>query len=377
MTGAVQDFAGQPFFFKWGCVYITEMKELLDAFNELDYSKGQQVERTYLQILGYPHYENVCSNLLCFFFDTEETHGFSDLFVRSLLECTPQASIIKRHKTEYVDRECTTAINNRVDIVLETETLIIGIENKIYSEIYNDLNDYESYIKKRAMDSDKEPVCILLSMKNNAKATDTTGFYNITYPVFVEKLQQNLGQYILMANTKWIVFFNDVIRTLTDIQGGVKMEISKEILDFFSDNWNSIDELLNAKIEIEHFLKSKAKTIKELVSVSDKYPVKENMQDNKTCCFEYYVEIENSKHTGGTIILDILFDCDAFYLLIGVDDDSSDQKKMLIDFLENNNLAHCQYSFNDLYFQLEKFEVFEYEAVIADKFIELLNIVMN
>jgi len=225
---------------------MADMEELLDAFRKLDYVKEHQAEQTFMQLSGYPHYENVCSNLLCFFFNTEEAHFFNDLFIRSLLECSPQTLYTNEHKTEYIDRECKTDKNNRIDIVIETETLIIGIENKIYSEVYNDLDDYEAYIKKRAMESDKDPVYILLSLKSNAGVTDITGFCNVTYSVFIEHLKQNLGQYLLAADTKWIVFFNDFIKTLEGLQGEIKMDIKKEVLDFFYDNWDGIIEMLDA-----------------------------------------------------------------------------------------------------------------------------------
>jgi len=124
-------------------------------------------------------------------------------------------------------------------------------------------------------------------------------------------------------------------------------------------------------------LKNKAIKIKDLVLASESYPVKEHVLDNKNCSYDYYVEFKDSKHTGGTIILDVYFDCDAFYLLIGVENDSSGQKKKLAKILEDNKLAHHQSSLYDTYFQLEKFEVFERESVIADKFKMLLNVVMK
>ena len=41
----------------------------------------------YFSVSGYPHYENVVSNILSFFFDPEKEHDFGDLWIKSLFEC--------------------------------------------------------------------------------------------------------------------------------------------------------------------------------------------------------------------------------------------------------------------------------------------------
>ena len=38
-----------------------------------------------MEIGGYPHYENVCSNFLAFFFNPERPHGLGSLFLDALV----------------------------------------------------------------------------------------------------------------------------------------------------------------------------------------------------------------------------------------------------------------------------------------------------
>ena len=38
-----------------------------------------------MEIARFPHWENVYSNILAFFLDTDRPHGFGPLFVRSVL----------------------------------------------------------------------------------------------------------------------------------------------------------------------------------------------------------------------------------------------------------------------------------------------------
>lgn len=44
-------------------------------------------EPNYFSVSGYPHYENVISNILSFFFDYNEKHQLGDLWLKSLLNC--------------------------------------------------------------------------------------------------------------------------------------------------------------------------------------------------------------------------------------------------------------------------------------------------
>ena len=235
---------------------MDKLIELLEMFKPLVGSK-QQSEQTLMQISGYPRRENVYSSLLCFFLDTEKEHGFRDLFVRSLLECTSQAVTNRKYHTEYVDTECQTEKNNRVDIVFETDTHVVGIENKIDHVVNNNLCDYEAYIEALATESGKSHICILLTLKENTGAMINELFYHITYKTFIKQIKKNLGQYVVSASTKWIVFLNDFIKTLENLQEVQKMD--KELLSFFNDNWEAVESLLDAQIDLDKFLKNKVK----------------------------------------------------------------------------------------------------------------------
>ena len=55
---------------------------LLDEFNKVPGRISRP--QTFMEIGGYPHYENVCSNFLAFFFDPEGPHGLDSLFLEAL-----------------------------------------------------------------------------------------------------------------------------------------------------------------------------------------------------------------------------------------------------------------------------------------------------
>ena len=66
---------------------MQEIEKYLKFLDELKDIKPVEVkEPTFLDVARFPRYENVISNILAFLFDTR-THGFSDLWLTSLLQC--------------------------------------------------------------------------------------------------------------------------------------------------------------------------------------------------------------------------------------------------------------------------------------------------
>jgi len=57
------------------------LKLLLD-FRALPEAKRN---RTFMEVSGYPHYENVCTNILRFYFDPDGDHGLGDLLISAFI----------------------------------------------------------------------------------------------------------------------------------------------------------------------------------------------------------------------------------------------------------------------------------------------------
>ena len=58
-------------------------KALLDEFRQEVPRRPERLP-TFMEVAGYPHYENVCSNILAFFFDPSKPHGLGTLFLDAL-----------------------------------------------------------------------------------------------------------------------------------------------------------------------------------------------------------------------------------------------------------------------------------------------------
>jgi len=106
--------------------------KLLDDFRALP----GRVERprTFMEIAGYPHYENVCSNILAFFLDPEEPHGLGTLMLDALANAGGRSDANEGvGGSVSVEREVGTEAGNRIDILIESDDRIVLIENKIYA----------------------------------------------------------------------------------------------------------------------------------------------------------------------------------------------------------------------------------------------------
>jgi hypothetical protein len=232
---------------------------LLEKFKTLP----PQVRRlpTLLQLSGYPHYENVCSNILRFLFDTAEVHGFENLMLKSLLQCANQLALAERiTETEGVYREVVTDSGARIDLVIETEELAIAIENKIFHWLHNDLDDYQKFIEHKYQ-AKTERLFVVLSLRSESNLPPS--YINITYEQFLPVVQANVGHHALNANSKYVILLLDFIETIRNLY--MKPTVNEAMFNLIADNEHQIKELSNEHKKLLSQLYGTVSAISELV----------------------------------------------------------------------------------------------------------------
>ena len=113
---------------------------LLDEFRKVP----RRVERpqTFMEIAGYPHYENVCSTFLAFFLKPEGPHGLGSLFLDALMDSVGMADGEEGLGGNVtVEREVGTKKGNRLDILIMPDPHAVLIENKIFAAVANPFED--------------------------------------------------------------------------------------------------------------------------------------------------------------------------------------------------------------------------------------------
>lgn len=241
------------------------IEQIADLFAGLEkLPKAVKREQTFMEIAGYPHFENVCSNILAFYLQPCNNHGFGTLFLDVLATLIDEKIEIDWHGVE-VRREETTENKKRLDLVIKSDKYVIGIENKIYAGLYSPFEEYSNHLKFSY--SSRQVFKVLLSLRHIQPQEELKGFKPIRYEIFFRKILENINSYALATNEPHMTFLRDFIQTMQNLQEVTTMD--RQRLEYFRDNQQNITALLG---EVDGFRKGmwmKTQKLKEIVFVKD------------------------------------------------------------------------------------------------------------
>lgn len=283
---------------------LNKFKTLIDNFNKLP--KSDKILPTYLELSGQPHFENVCSNILAFYFNTNESHGLKDLVLKSFIECIDENILIENDiETISIERELGVDDKKRIDIIVECSDFVIVIENKIYHELINDLFIYEKSIKN--IYPNKKHIFIVLSLKEEKPNNEK--FSPITYEQFFNKLKNNIGSYFVNSNNQYSIFLIDFIKTIENLKQ--KQIMNKEYFNFFIENKSTIEDLIIENNNLKSNLYSKVNSLYSLL------PTNEEIRNcKKRSIYLKHVIFYDFDINESTVALDIVIDLTKIQILL-------------------------------------------------------------
>lgn len=229
--------------------------------------------RTFMEVSGYPHYENVSSNLLAFYFDPKEEHGLGDLLLTSFMSLTTEAGLLDCKTGIKVKTQCSTSAGGFLDLLIEGENFVLGIENKIYHHLHNDLADYAALIAGIGHPQCKKIKAVLSLQPIRESEKLVSGFASYTYSQLWQAVRDRMGRYIHTANPKWLTYLIDFMETTARLSGENKN--TKDMDDFLIQHQELIAKLISEQRRFEHRLNSEVVTLKDILAQSDagrKYP---------------------------------------------------------------------------------------------------------
>lgn len=229
-----------------------------------------ETEDTYLEICHYPNrrFEEICSRLLCFFFDPRKEHKMNDLFISSLMELLNAEVLYDYNQIEIITED--NAEGKRIDLVITCHDFVIGIENKITATLYNQLQTYKKRLEEYSTDKIFKIVLSVfeITKPEEVKLMNDNGFVPITYSQFFETIKRNIGQYISGCNQKYLTHLFDFIQTIENMKSSVYS--NKKLVEYFFDNEQNIKELISAfsqhEKEILNLHKERIIELKEEIS---------------------------------------------------------------------------------------------------------------
>ena len=126
--------------------------------------EGKSRERSIFSVGAKSYFENPTSDLLAFFMDPNEIHGFGTAVLQriagllgvrdNLLDWIPAKEVS-------VEREVTTDQYNRIDILATTPKFALVIEAKVNAPLTNDLQDYKTFVEHHYGNSVENRFCVL------------------------------------------------------------------------------------------------------------------------------------------------------------------------------------------------------------------------
>jgi hypothetical protein len=250
---------------------VDVLKTLFAEFNRLPYSHIS--EPTFMEITGYPHYENVCSNIFQFYLQPQNPHGLESLFLEGL--CALSLDHIPPDlQSAEIQREVITTTGNRIDLVIETASIVIGIENKVFHGVHNNLVDYWDYLE--TISRGRTVHGVLLSLYPVETHTPLHKFKVISYQQYFSYILNAMGKYLLGAKEPYLTFFRDFVQTLENLRRG--SAVNAELLAYLRDNEAQIVALLSEINGLRDEMRRKIKVLGSLIQLDELKSVRQVQQ---------------------------------------------------------------------------------------------------
>jgi hypothetical protein len=237
---------------------IRMFDDLLSKFKQLPEPEFDNFE-TFLEIAGVGDKENVASNILSFYLHPKGKHYFGDVLLQSLCHVAGISTSNNSFNKVEIKRERCTNDRKRIDIFVETEDFIIGIENKLFAGEYNPFDSYECCMKEKS-GGKKKYYGILLSLDERCETKNKSIFKPITYNMLFETFNTFIAKRLLKVDNKYLLHFIDFILTIKHLTVGTYMD--PKLLEYFTNNSDVAFRFYRKSQELVKVLQDKVEILK-------------------------------------------------------------------------------------------------------------------
>ena len=275
---------------------------LLDEFKKVPGRISRP--QTFMEIGGYPHYENVCSNFLAFFFDPEGPHGLGSLFLEALAGSAGVEGVEGGLGGNVsVEREVFTGAGNRIDILIRSDSHAVLIENKIFAAVSNPFEDYAAYLRSLKSESgdaypDENKIKILLTLYRSGEGSEWD-FVNVTHADFAAAVRSALGHHVSGADTRYLTLMLDFLNTLENLGEGTRM--NQEFINLLADRSEEVATFLRGTTDVRSEVKKKALALGERIGLQEHedvllLPWQPNPNHDLVYLLQYRVSIDEDSY---------------------------------------------------------------------------------
>lgn len=219
---------------------------------KLDEAKAFSIpdpEKTFFSIGGRGYFENPVSDVLAFFLNPQEAHGFGTLFLDCFFNSLePEICPESVELVNPPEREVSTEFNKRIDLLLEGDDWVLVIENKIYHHQSNPVTHYEDFVENKY--PKKRPIYVVLSPNGSS---DFDNWKALSYQKFIGVLKENLGNAVIDNQySKWVIFLRDFILNLE--QYAVRSSMDRKAIEFIESDYLGVYEIIKLQKSYVNYL---------------------------------------------------------------------------------------------------------------------------
>jgi len=228
-------------------------------------------ETTFMNICKHSgsRFEEICSRILAFYLQPSNEHGLKDLVLSSFFELIPNTNPFNAyHERISVEREAYKE-GKFLDILVTGKYFALGIENKIGAEVYNPLHIYKKLLREKHENNYGVVLSVRkIEKENERKNIAENGFKILSYEDLFRVVKDKLGRYYSNANSKYVTFLFDFIKTIEDMSISTFFEDPQS--KFFFDHSGKIEVLIdqfnNHTNRVLDVRKSNIATLKDKIS---------------------------------------------------------------------------------------------------------------
>jgi len=221
------------------------------------------------EIAGFPRRETVNSNVLAFYLDKNEEHGFGTLFIKNLLDILGMDENLADSDYE-VFREY-----NFIDLVIGVKSNESGIgdefewaillENKIHHNLHNDLRSYWNSVSVKTGGTkiglvlspwgQNKKQLIIKDESDSEKILSI--FQDVRHRDIVEKVMQNLHHHYLSADNRHLLLLKEYIANIQSMHmQEERFKLGDQQLNIFHQYHEAVEKVLALNAEMnEHVIR--------------------------------------------------------------------------------------------------------------------------
>ncbi|QDK97126.1 hypothetical protein FM020_04165 [Acinetobacter tandoii] len=257
---------------------IYRAENAIQAFKRLPLTKTHR--KSFIEIMGLSHLENVSSKTLAFFMDSKEQHNLNDLVINALFGALGESFPYQIHTKNIVLEERTQ--KGRIDLWVETDEHILVIENKVHHHA-ND-NPFEDYVSHAQANNPKNKKLIFILLVIKEPEVTPENYIVITHFELSKQILKRLGQKSLQADQYYLTYLIDYISAIEKFNPHSEYaKMQMDIVNFYRNNREILESIQDEKNKVSVYQYYEQK-VREIVDL---------LKDQEIDCFSDDIEFRN------------------------------------------------------------------------------------